>query len=207
MPDIHHSQRTIISTANNTTPAHTDLNPVKDQPIIMLICTIITTTLPSNAKECEGGQQSHIGFKLIHLGADNVIINLHLCLLHQDKCTYQPRCRRIISACTVNEVLVKKACSIRPSSTQAHHPSSCKEKRETSAEPMLCQTASTGIAHLLCAQEGKACYATGRALIILRLLAIAITPPNVKGLELVWGHLEEKLLRLSSVNRIAGGSF
>ena len=74
---------------------------------------------------------------------------------------------------------------MRPSSIQARHPSSYKEKRGTSAEPILCQTASTGIAHLLRAQEGKAYCATSRALIMLRLLAIAITLPNVKGLELV----------------------
>ena len=165
-----------MPTANNTTPAHADLDPVEDQPVITLLCTMITTTLPSNMKDCEGEQQSHIVFKLIHLGADNVIINLHPCLSHQDKCAYQPRCTRIISTCTVNKVLVKKAYSIRPSSTQAHHPSSCKEKRGTSAEPMLCQTASTGIAHLLRAQGGKAYCVTSRALLLLRLLAIAITP-------------------------------
>ena len=83
----------------------------------------------------------------IHLGADNHIIILRLCLPHQDKCTYQPRRRRIISTCTFIKVWVKKAC-IRPSSNQVHHPSSCKEKRGTPAEPILCQSASIGIAHL-----------------------------------------------------------
>ena len=77
---------------------------------------------------------------------DKNMIILCLCHPHKDKCSYQPRCRGIISTCTFIKVWVKKAC-IRPSSNQARHPSSCKEKRGTPAEPMLCQSAPTGIAH------------------------------------------------------------
>ena len=39
---------------------------------------------------------------------------------------------------------------------------------------------------------------------MLRLLAIAIMLPNVKGLELVWGHLEVKLLRLNFCRSCSG---
>ena len=64
MPDIYYSQKTIPQSANNKTSAHADLNPVKDQPAIILLCTIIITTLPSDIKECEREQQSHIAFKI-----------------------------------------------------------------------------------------------------------------------------------------------
>ena len=42
---------------------------------------------------------------------------------------------------------------------------------------------------------------------MLRLLAIAITLPNVKGLELVWGPLEVKLLRLNFCRLHSGRQF